>query len=59
MSQSQFARILGVSTPTVVNWEKKKGRLNLQTRTLNAWTAVAGLTKKKAWERLEGVDSKS
>ena len=55
MSHSQFARLLRVSTPTVVNWEKKKGRLNMQTRTLNAWTAVAGLTKKKAWERLEGV----
>jgi len=55
MSQSQFARLLGVSAPTVVNWEKKKGRLNLQTRTLNAWTAVAGLTKKKAWKRLEGM----
>ena len=55
MSQSQFARLLAVSTPTVVNWEKKKGRLNLQTRTLNAWTAVAALTKKEAWKRLEGV----
>ena len=54
MSQSQFARLLGVSTPTVGNWEKK-GRLNLQARTLNAWATVAGLTKKEAWERLGGV----
>jgi DNA-binding transcriptional regulator YiaG len=55
MSQSQFARILGVSGPTVNNWEKRKGRLHLQTRTLEAWNAVTRLGKKEAWERLEAV----
>jgi len=52
MSQSHFAKLLGVSPPTIGNWEKKKGRLNLQTRTLNAWIAVVGLTEEEAWERL-------
>lgn len=49
MSQSQFARLLGVSLPAVANWEKKKGPLNLQARTLNAWNAATKLTKRQAW----------
>ncbi len=52
MSQSQFAQLLGVSAPTVGNWEKTKGRLNLQARTLNAWNTVAELSKREAWQRL-------
>lgn len=48
MSQLQFAKLLGVSAPTVANWEKKKGALNLQARTLNAWRAAMKLTKQQA-----------
>lgn len=48
MSQGQFARLLGVSLPAVATWEKKKGTLNLQARTLNAWNAAAKLTKRQA-----------
>ncbi len=52
MSRSQFARLLGVSAPTIANWEGCPGRLNLQFRTRRAWQAVAGLSKKAAWKRL-------
>jgi len=54
MSQSQFARLLGVSAPSIGNWEKKPGKLNLQPRTLDAWNAAKGLTKRKAWQKLNG-----
>ena len=52
MSQDQFARLLGVSIPTVCNWEKKTGALNLRPRTRDLWSAVANLTKRAAWNRL-------
>ncbi len=53
MSQGEFARLLGVSTPTIGNWEKKTGRLALQTRTLDAWEAVKPLTRKQAKRKLD------
>ncbi len=52
MSQAQFARLLNVSTPSVANWEKKRGRLNLQARTLDALRTAVKISKKKAWKRL-------
>ncbi len=54
MSQSQFARLLGVSTPSISNWEKKPGTLSLQKRSLSAWNTVEGLTKRQAWRKLQG-----
>ena len=55
MSQSRFARLLGVSANTVGKWEKTKDRLNLQVRTRKAWTAVAKLSKQDALQRLNGT----
>ncbi len=55
MTQGQFARLLGVSVPTISNWEHKKGRLNPHLRTLGALTAAAGLTKREAWRRLNDM----
>ncbi len=55
MSQAQFARLLGVSLPAVAAWEKKKGPLNLQARTLHAWNTSAKLTKRQAWRALNGA----
>jgi len=52
MSRSQFARLLGVSAPSIGNWEKKPGTLNLQSRTLDAWNAAKGLTKPQAWRKV-------
>jgi uncharacterized Zn finger protein/DNA-binding XRE family transcriptional regulator len=54
MSQSQFASLLGVSTPSIGNWEKKPGTLDLQTRTLVAWNAAKELTKRQARRKLDG-----
>jgi len=55
MSQSEFAKLLGVSAPSIGNWEKKPGTLNLQPRTRDAWNAAKGLTKRKAWRKLNGL----
>jgi len=52
MTQGQFARLLGVSPPSVAKWEKRKGRLNLHARTQSAWDQARTLTKKEAWTRL-------
>lgn len=54
MSQSEFARLLGVSVPTIGNWEKKKGKLHLRTRSLEAWTMAIGMTKGQARRQIEG-----
>jgi uncharacterized Zn finger protein len=53
MSKTQFARLLGVSVGSVGKWERTRGRLNLQARTLSAWNGVERLTQKAAWKRLE------
>jgi DNA-binding transcriptional regulator YiaG len=52
MSQRDFARLLGVSVATVVNWERNTGALSLHTRTLAAWNAAKRLTKRQAIEKL-------
>jgi uncharacterized Zn finger protein/DNA-binding XRE family transcriptional regulator len=52
MSQGEFAKLLGVSAPTIGNWEKKTGRLALQARSLDAWEAVKPLTKQQARRKL-------
>lgn len=52
MSQSQFARLLGVSAVSVANWERQTGPLNLQARTRDAWDAARRLTKRKALSKL-------
>ncbi|MEA2102559.1 MAG: helix-turn-helix domain-containing protein [Thermodesulfobacteriota bacterium] len=55
MSQSQFARLLGVSPPSIGNWEKRSGSLKLQARPIAAWNATKGLTKRQAWQKLNGA----
>jgi len=54
MSLSQLARLVDVSAPTISNWERRPGTLKLQPRTLKAWNAVKGLTKREAWLKLNG-----
>ena len=54
MSQSEFARLLGVSALTIVNWEKKSGTLELRTRSMDAWNTVKRLTKRQAGQKLRG-----
>ncbi|RME35468.1 MAG: helix-turn-helix domain-containing protein, partial [Gammaproteobacteria bacterium] len=43
MTRAQFAAHIGVSTQSIANWENRRGRLNLQARTLAALT--------RAWEQ--------
>ena len=55
MSQSEFARLLGVSPATIGNWEKKTGTLELQARSQEAWNVVKRLTKRQARHKLDGL----
>jgi DNA-binding transcriptional regulator YiaG len=55
LSQSEFARLLGVSAPTIGNWEKKPGALGLQSRSLNAWNTAKRLTRRQARRKLDGT----
>jgi len=52
INQSQFAKLVGVSPPTVAHWENASGKLNLRRRTLEALTQVAGLTTTEATRKL-------
>ena len=58
MSQAEFARLLGVSVPSVVKWEKTSGTLDLQTRSVAAINAVKKLTKPKARQKLDDMQNK-
>jgi uncharacterized Zn finger protein len=55
MSKVQFAKLLGVSAPSINNWEKKARTLNLQPRTLKIWNSVKGITKRQAINRLNDL----
>lgn len=48
MNTSQFATLVGVSPPTVTNWENGSGKLNLRQRSLDALSAVAEYTPEQA-----------
>ena len=48
MNVAQFAKLVGVSPPTVSNWENGSGKLNLRQRNLNALIKAAELTPEQA-----------
>ncbi len=52
MNSAQFAVLVGVSPPTVSNWENGSGKLKLRQRTQEALSQVAGLTPRQAWRKL-------
>jgi uncharacterized Zn finger protein/DNA-binding transcriptional regulator YiaG len=52
LTQSQLALLIGVSAASVSNWERKRGRLNLQPHTISALESVTQLTTKQALRRL-------
>ena len=54
MTQAEFARLLGVSAPSVANWERQSGVLGLRPRSLEAILSVRGLSKRAARKRLGG-----
>ncbi len=53
MNTSQFATLVGVSPPTVSNWENGSGILNLRQRTHDALTHVAKLTPEQAARKVK------
>ena len=53
MNTSQFAKLLGVSPPTVTNWENGSGKLNLRQHSLAALTRVAEYTPEQAMDKLK------
>ena len=53
MNTSQFAKLVGVTPPTVSNWENGSGKLNLRQRTLEALTRVTELTPEQAVRELK------
>ena len=52
MNTSQFAKLVGVSPPTVSNWETGSGKLNLQQRSMDALGRVAEYTPAQAANQL-------
>ena len=48
MNTSQFAKLVGVSPPTVTNWENGSGELNLRQRNLDALAQVTEFTQEQA-----------
>ena len=55
LSQAEFGRLVGVSTVSVGNWEKKDGPLRLKAGTRAAVLALRGLGAREAKRRLEMV----
>ncbi len=53
MNTSQFAKLIGVSPPTVTNWENGSGKLNLRQRTMDALTQVTELAPEQAMKKLQ------
>jgi DNA-binding transcriptional regulator YiaG len=55
LSQEAFAKLVGVSTQGVYQWERKSGMLRLRDATKAALMAVRGLGAREAKERLAGL----
>jgi len=53
MTQAQFALLIGVSVAAVNKWEKQRGEVAMQTRSLSALESVVKLTTRQAWKRLD------
>ena len=52
LTQEKFGKLVGVSVPTVVNWEKAKGKLNLRKATAGALQGLRGKGKREVAEML-------
>ncbi len=53
MTTAEFAQLLGVSQASVINWERRSGKLNLQHRSRQALEVAARLTAGQARKRLK------
>jgi DNA-binding transcriptional regulator YiaG len=54
LTQSQFGKLLGVSSLSVSKWERAKGPVTVRTRTLVAIRKARGLGKREALNALQG-----
>ena len=52
LTQAKFAKLVGVSVPTVVNWEGTKGKLNLRKAAAVALRGLRGKGKREVAEML-------
>lgn len=52
LTQEKFGKLVGVSVPTVVNWEKTKGKLNLRKAAAGALQGLRGKGKREVAEML-------
>ena len=52
LTQEKFGKLVGVSVPTVVNWEKAKGKLNLRKAAAGALQGLRGKGKREVAEML-------
>lgn len=55
MNASQFAMLVGVSSPTVGNWESGSGKLNLRQRSRDALIKAAELTPEQALRKIKRI----
>jgi DNA-binding transcriptional regulator YiaG len=52
LSKTELARLLGVSPASIANWERTRGRLNLQERSMRALEAAVETGREDARARL-------
>ena len=53
MNLSQFARLLGITSATVIKWENGSGRLSLSSRTHDALERISSLSAEQAWSEVK------
>lgn len=58
LTQAKFGKLVGVSVPTVVNWEKAEGKVNMRKGTAARLQEIKGMGKKQAAEFLGLGDAK-
>ena len=56
LSQAKFARLVGVSTQSVYQWEHKPGQVRFRDNTLETLLQVRGMGVREAQRRLEALD---
>ena len=59
LTQAQFGKLVGVSVPTVVNWEGSQGKAPIRRKAaIVRLQAIRGMGKKQAWEIVGAGKSK-
>ena len=52
LTQEKFGKLVGVSVPTVINWEKAKGKINMRKAAAGALQGLRGKGKREVAEIL-------